>query len=243
MKKMNQKLSIMFLFSLYSIMSAAFLKDRTNLPGTGFFIIRSEWDDKCVAFMKNDLVLDENCNLSQSIWESTNGRTSNVTLRNYYSGKFLSFVNGNPRPLMLDEPSGNSRFDIQFVHSKNKRWIDDKKYWQVNYYVIKNISTKLCLMLNGDFMRQLKCDPNRPEHLSFESVPLNPKWVKSPDRIVYEKKKNSLLTSSNGSSPLPEGPALTPVPEVVPISSLPTVLEKFTRSPIIKNPCEKFVKN
>ena len=176
-KMINRLLSILLLATLSSIATALKLNQTPN----AYFIIRSEWDDRCVAYLNNDLVLNANCNLAQSVWESTKGQTTNVALKNYFGGKYLNFV-----------------------HPRNRRWPNNRSYWGVTYHVVQNTVTRLCLMVAGDVMRQLNCNPSKPEHLSFEQVPFNPTWVKSPERIAEEVKKAA-----------PPAPPVIPPPPVV----------------------------
>ena len=199
-KMINRLLSILLLATLSSIATALKLNQTPN----AYFIIRSEWDDRCVAYLNNDLVLNANCNLAQSVWESTKGQTTNVALKNYFGGKYLNFVAGQPVPKMIDQPIGNSRFNFQVVHPRNRRWPNNRSYWGVTYHVVQNTVTRLCLMVAGDVMRQLNCNPSKPEHLSFEQVPFNPTWVKSPERIAEEVKKAA-----------PPAPPVIPPPPVV----------------------------
>ena len=218
-------LSILFLFSLSTFGMS--MSAKTGTGAGGFFIIRSEWDDRCVAFMNNDLVLDANCKLAQSVWESPKGIMNNVPLKNYYGGKYLNFVRGNAVPQMIDVPTGNSKFNFQVVHPRNRRWPNNKAYWGVTYHVIRNSVTQLCLMVSGNVMRQLNCDPSKPEHLSFEEVPFNPAWVKSPERVATEAKLNP---------PVVLPPVVLPPVVLPPVVLPPVVLPPVVLPPVVLPP-------
>jgi len=150
-----------------------------------YFRMRNEYDQRCVALLNNDLVLTPNCDIGEAAWESSNVSDSqsvqNVWLRNYYYQHYLSFNQGAPIPVLSGDPGSNSRWTFQLIHNRNRRYPNDRSYWNINYYVVKNLGTGLCLMVNGDVMRQKGCDPAKPEHISFESIPFNPNWKESPE--------------------------------------------------------------
>ena len=219
-------LSVLF---LVTVAFTANLKARVNQAGFGYFIIRNEWDDRCVAYMNNVLRLESNCKLAQSVWESTKGVTQNVAVKNYFGGRYLSFISGNPNPQMLETPAGNSRFNFQVVHPRNRRYPNNRTYWGVTYHVIRNAATGLCLMVNGDLMKQQQCNPSKPEHLSFEEVPFNPSWVKSPERVADEKKVEQAKI-----------PIIPPPPVVLPpLPPLVIVLPPVPATNPPRRPCRK----
>ena len=214
-------LSILLLISLSTIAST--LKTHKSDSRNAYFIIRSEWDDRCVAYMNNDLILDANCKLAQSVWESTKGQINNVALKNYYGGKYLNFIAKNPVPQMISEPTGNSRFNFQVVHPKNRRWPNNRSYWGVTYHVIRNSVTGLCLMVSGNVMRQLNCNPSLPEHLSFEQVSFDPSWKKSPERVADEIAKIAPPVIPAPVKPAPVKPVPVIAAPVIPAPVIPVL--------------------
>ncbi len=183
----------------------------SNVIG-GYFIIRNEYDDRCVAYRNNDLVLDANCALAESVWESTKGQTKNIKLKSYYEQKYLNFVGGNPIPQMSKNPEGNTNFDFILVHARNRRWPANRSYWGVSYHVVKNTSTNLCLMVDGNFMRQKNCNPAKPEHLSFEEVPFNKEWKKNPAVVSPPTPKPVIITPPTPAPVIITPPIPAPVP-------------------------------
>ena len=169
MQMIYRLLSVLFILSICSVAYASSLRSRVN-QNADYFIIRSEWDDRCVAYIAGNLQLEKNCALGEAVWESTAGSKTNVSLKNYFTGKYLAFAPGVKKPLMNDAPVGLAKFTFQVVHQRNRRYPGNQSYWGVIYHVIRNTATGLCLMVDGNIVSQLNCNPGRPEHLSFEHL-------------------------------------------------------------------------
>jgi hypothetical protein len=215
-------LSVLFLFSITSVAFASNLKARGKQAGYGFFIIRSEWDDRCVAYINGNLVLVKDCQMGQAVWEGVKGQTRNISLKNYYTGKYLGFQPGVRLPQMLGGSANNlAKWNFNVVHQRNRRWPNNRSYWGVTYHVIQNVGTNLCLMVNGDTVSQLNCNPGKPEHLSFEPVNFNTAWQKSPERVAEEQKANPPPAPRPPApqppvpQPQPQPPAPQPAPQPV----------------------------
>ncbi len=84
------KTSMMVLFLL--CLTSFTLEKNLSRQDTDFYIIRSEWDDRCVNLVNGQTILGD-CSSGQAVWIlPTSGQ---LTLRNYYSGKYLAFQPGN----------------------------------------------------------------------------------------------------------------------------------------------------
>jgi len=183
-------LSILFLLTIFSVSWAARLKAKAGQAGFGYFIMRNEYDDRCVAYINGVIQLTTNCNAGEAVWEGEKGKVINIAIKNYFTGKYLSFTPGVQSPVMnaISPNNNNARWTYQFVHQRSRRWPANPKYFGVSYYVVNNVGTRLCLMVNGNLMLQKGCNPSLPEHISFEEVPFNKDWKKSPERIKEETK-------------------------------------------------------
>ena len=168
------KTSMMVLFLL--CLTSFTLEKNLSRQSTNYYIIRNEWDDRCVSLVNGLAVLGQ-CGLGESIWI---GNSSGTTLRNYYSGKYLAFQPGNPNAIEVVSPTTkNEQWSFIQVHQRNRRWPSNQSYWGVRYYVLQNSGTRLCLMVDGNNLLQKNCNPERPEHLSYEKVPFNALWRKN----------------------------------------------------------------
>jgi hypothetical protein len=217
MQMIFRLLSVLFLFAITSVAFASNLKARGKQSGYGFFIIRSEWDDRCVAYVNGNLILVKDCSMGQAVWEGVKGQTRNIFLKNYYTGRFLSFQRGVRLPQMLgNSADALAKWNFNVVHQRNRRWPANRSYWGVTYHVIQNVGTGLCLMVNGDTVSQLNCNPGKPEHLSFEPVNFNAAWQKSPERVAEEQKANPPPAPAPRPLPVPV-PVPTPAPQPVPV--------------------------
>ena len=208
-------LSVLFLLSIYSFTFVASLKVREK-QSSAYYLIRNEYDDRCVAHLMGTLKLEENCNLGESVWKTTKGQTQNISLQNVKSEKYLSFGDASdPSPKMISTPE---LFHLQTVHVKNRRYPSDQKYWGITYHVIQNARTRRCLMVWGETMQQRGCNPSRPEHLSFQEVPFNPIW--GPKGPAGET--NVVLKPLEPVNPpvTPVNPPVTPVDPVTPVNPL-----------------------
>jgi hypothetical protein len=221
------------------------MKTGMKQAGFGYFIIRSEWDDRCVAYVNNQLVLVSNCQMGQAVWEGKHGQTQNIAIKNYFTGKYLGFQPGVRTPLMLDNPNNNfSKWNFQSIHGHNRRWPANRSYWHITYHIIRNIGTGLCLMVSGDTVGQLNCNPGKPEHLSFEEVKFNNAWQKSPERIAEEKQKEIFIRPVISPGPRPViapapiqeifiRPVISPGPRPV---IAPAPIPEFFIKPLISPP-------
>jgi len=197
------------------------LKARVEQAGFGYFIIRSEWDDRCVAYINGGLFLVKDCQMGQAVWEGVRGQTKNIALKNYYTGIYLGFKPGVKVPQMLTSSTNAfAKWNFNVIHVNNRRYPNNKSYYGIVYHTIQNVGTKLCLMVNGDTVSQLNCNPGKPEHLSFEEVKFNPVWQKSPERIAVEKKTAPAVPNKIVTPPAPKPrivlPKVATAPPVVP---------------------------
>jgi hypothetical protein len=227
-----------------TISSVAFgssLKTRVNQQ-TNYFIIRSEWDDRCVAYVGGSLVLTPNCKIGEAVWESVKAPVT--YLKNYFTGKFLSFQPGVRAPTMGTTNNTNlAKFQFIVVHQRNRRYPGNQAYWGVTYHVIRNMQTGLCLMVDGNIVSQLTCNPGRPEHLSFEQVAYQPTWQKSPERVAEEQKAAAPpappapIHVPAPIAPAPIAPAPIAIPTPAPIAPAPVPVVAPT--PAIRRPCRR----
>jgi hypothetical protein len=169
-----------------------------------YFVIRNEWDNRCVAFIARQFVLVRDCQMPQAVWELTEKSTIHVALKNYYADRFLAFKTSERTPLMIEKDENNlSKWNLKPVHTRNRRWSNDVNYWNVTYNVIQNVGTGACLMIDGDTVSQSSCQINRPEHLSFQEVEFDPTWIKNYEK--YEDKIKNLPQTSDPNKPWSSG--------------------------------------
>jgi hypothetical protein len=76
-------------------------------------------------------------------------------------------------------------------------------YWNITYYVVKNIGTGKCLHVFGKDIVQSRCKPEKREHLSLEEVQFNPTWFRKPaQRPAPIPSKKAVLTKRTVQVPL-----------------------------------------
>jgi hypothetical protein len=136
---------------------------------------------------------------------------------------------------MSKNPEGNTNFDFILVHARNRRWPANRSYWGVSYHVVKNTSTNLCLMVDGNFMRQKNCNPAKPEHLSFEEVPFNKEWKKNPEVVSPPTPAQVIITPPTPAPVIITPP--TPKPVIItPPTPAPVIITPPTPAPVIITP-------
>ena len=77
-------ISVLFLFGLTSMAFATNLRSEVK-KGTKprFFVMRSQWDDRCVASVKGNIVLVKDCTSLEAVWKTDNEGFAKVTFKNF----------------------------------------------------------------------------------------------------------------------------------------------------------------
>jgi|LauGreDrversion4_2_1035121.scaffolds.fasta_scaffold768938_1 hypothetical protein len=181
--------SVLFLIVLTSMASALKIKPKVNKTARNttnstnttalnrtiksrLFVMRSEWDDRCVAYVQGKIVLVKDCQMEEAVWKTKSKGFAKVTITNYKNGKYLGFIAGNKNPQLFAQPNNGTYWKFNALHKRNTRWPLDQSYWNISYHTVENFNIHSCLTVDGDNLYQLKCMPAKPEALSFEVVKL-----------------------------------------------------------------------
>jgi len=169
MYSLSSVLTFLFLIDLRLSLSLISMKKslKVHQNPSYYFKMRNENDGRCVTLVNGDLVLNQDCSVGEAVWESSNvsdpSQATNIWLKNFNTQRYLSFATPVIAvPVLSEKDLGdNSRWNFALVHQGNRAFPDDATMANVTYYVIQNVGTQLCLMVDNNVnMRQKKLRDN-----------------------------------------------------------------------------------